>query len=178
MTDITQSFLKTILKYNPDTGIFTWKSRSREHFRNDKGWRTFHCRYSNKKAGCSRKDGYSLICIGKKLFYAHRLAWLYMSGEWAENIDHINRNPSDNRICNLREVTRQENSRNLKLNINNTSGVMGVCWFKRDQLWMVSIRNMSKNMHLGYFESFFDAVCARRSAENNLGYHPNHGRLL
>jgi len=88
-----------LLTYDPYTGLFTWLVDA----------------YSNKvkgKIAGSIKEGYINISIDRKLYRAHRLAWLYVNGVFPSEIDHINRVKSDNRICNLREVSRSENCQN------------------------------------------------------------------
>tara|TARA_R110001606_G_scaffold190822_1_gene338772 strand:+ start:384 stop:701 length:318 start_codon:yes stop_codon:yes gene_type:complete len=98
-------------------------------------------------------------------------------GDWpADQIDHISGDRSDNRIENLREATQTENSRNMKTLANNMSGVMGVSWDKRERHWIATISDDNSSVRLGRFKSFEDAVAARKAAEVEYGYHPNHGR--
>ena len=92
-----------------------------------------------------------------------------------EYTDHINGDGTDNRRINLRSVTPQENCRNRRLHNNNTSGVAGVMWFPVTNRWRAQIKNKGKNNHLGYFKDFNDAVIARKMAEYEMGFHPNHG---
>ena len=89
-------------------------------------------------AGAVRpRDGYIQIAIRRKMYQAHRLAWLYVHGEWPRHqIDHINGNPADNRICNLRDVTQFENMQNLHGPLSrNKSGLLGVSRFLDYDLW-------------------------------------------
>lgn len=163
---ITQSELKELLDYNPETGVFTWKVSN-----------------SNRvKAGASancKKGGYIIIMVKSKAYRAHRLAWLYMYGVWPENqIDHINHNGLDNRIFNLRETTQQENCKNTSISKNNTSGYTGVSLFKDRNKWQAYIMVDRKKIHLGYFEKKDDAALARKAAEIKYGFHPNHGVLM
>jgi hypothetical protein len=91
---------------------------------------------------------------------------LYVYGEWPKlNIDHINRNPSDNRLVNLRDVTQKQNRQNASKRSDNTSGYPGVYWFKRDSKWVANIKHDYKLIHLGLFESLEEAVAARKAAE-------------
>ena len=109
-----QEELKQILDYDPDTGLFRWKIKPRSQ--TDLG----------DIAG-TLCQGYIRITINKKNYYAHRLAWLYMTGQWPVNtVDHINRIRNDNRISNLREATDQEQQFHLGEYKNNTSGFKGV----------------------------------------------------
>ena len=106
---ITQEKLRELLYYNPETGIFRWKNTPSRKV------------HANDIAGTIRPDDYVQIGIGKRYYLAHRIAWLYVHGYLPENdVDHINRNPSDNRIVNLREVSQQCNSRNTDNRKNNT----------------------------------------------------------
>lgn len=157
---ITQQQLKEVLDYNETTGEFTWKvTRSN---RAKKG----------KVAGYKNGQGYWCIKVFGAKYLTHRLAWLYVHGEWPEQeIDHINHDRADNRLCNLRPATRKENSRNAGLRSNNTSGKTGVSLVKHSGRWKSSI----EGIHLGLFDDFGHAVIARDAAERALGYHPNHG---
>jgi len=112
-----------------------------------------------------------------KQYLAHRLIWLYVYGKFPDDqIDHINGDPSDNRIENLRDVTNQENNKNRSKNCNNTSGHIGVCWDKDAEKWRARIDVNGGTKHLGYFNVLEDAVAARQAASVKYGYHKNHGR--
>jgi len=113
-----------------------------------------------------------MIGIGGRTHYAHRLAFLYMLGELPPNqVDHINRNRTDNRWVNLRAATHSDNCRNHTPGANS-SGVTGVYFFKRTGGWMVAIGVNGVNKHLGYFKKKEDAISARRAGEIKYGY-PN-----
>lgn len=100
-----------------------------------------------------------------------------MTGSWPkEQIDHINHVRSDNRWINLREATNQENCKNRSISIRNKSGVVGVRWTKGKTKWAAYIHVNSKDKYLGFFFDKFEAICARKSAENKHGFHANHGR--
>ena len=105
------------------------------------------------------------------------MGWLYVFGEQPSGeIDHINGKRDDNRIENLRIVDKSGNQKNAKLTKRSTSGIMGVTWHSRDKEWTVRINANKKRIHVGVFDSFLDACCARKSLEISLGYHKNHGR--
>nr|WP_175479900.1 HNH endonuclease signature motif containing protein [Paracoccus homiensis] len=107
---------------------------------------------------------------------AHRVAWAVIHGRWPNGeIDHINGDRSDNRLANLREVTKRENHRNMAIRSDNTSGVTGVYWAREKGKWAAYIK-ADKMVALGRYDTFAEAVAARRAAEKVLGYHPNHGR--
>jgi hypothetical protein len=154
---LTQKRLKEVLRYYPGSGIFRWKTTGKGRKR--------------KIAGCKRPDGYILIRIDGQLHFAHRLAFLYVHGYFPENqIDHIDRNRSNNKIKNLREISQQCNSRNTGNPIDNTSGVKGVCWYEKYNKWMVRICANGKRRHLGYYKNFDDAVMSRYEAEKELNW--------
>ena len=176
---LTQERLKELLTYNPITGVFTWKPR--------KGEKSFNTRLAGREAGSvqnrgnGRKGVRIKIRVNNKFHFAHRLVWLYVYGKFPDNeIDHINGNPLDNRLCNLRDVDRALNCRNLTIRTHNKSGLHGVWFSKKSGRYVVRIgdnhptRKGSK--FIGSYLNFFDACCARKSAELKYNYHPNHGR--
>lgn len=164
--------LRKLLTYDPDTGDLTWLAR-----RDVKAsWNT---RYAGRPAlACVHEDGYRKGRIHRKLVRAHRVAWALHHGRWPNlDLDHINGDRSDNRISNLREVTRSENQRNMRLPSDNRSGVIGVYWNTQRQRWVAEIRDTrGKKQHLGAFADLDAAAAARRAAEQAAGYHENHGR--
>lgn len=162
--DITQEYLKSVLHYDPDTGIFTRRSL--------KGTPA-----AGKVAG-SIQHGYRAIQIDGKKYYAHRLAFLYMTGEFPPlQVDHINGSRSDNRISNLRSVEQSINMQNMKLYSRNSSGVSGVTWHKRHKKWQAHITAFRQEIYLGEFDDWFEAVCKRKSAEVYHGFNENHGNI-
>ena len=125
-----------------------------------------------KAAGFYQGRGYLQISIDDRLYFAHRIAWLVHYGAHPEgDIDHINGVKDDNRICNLRLVSPAENQMNVALSKRNKSGIVGVHWNNKKSRWVVTIRKET----LGYFTDLFEAACARRSAENRLGFSEGHG---
>ena len=148
--------LKEILSYSPDTGIFTWKV---SHPRAKAG----------SPAGAIDHYGYVVIRLDGVLYKAHRLAWLYVKGEWpTKNLDHINQIKCDNRISNLRSVGQSVNMHNARIKSTNKSGVAGVCWRQDRRKWCARIKIGYKNIFLGNFDCKDEAVQARRQAEKRL----------
>ena len=131
MEIFTAEYLRNILNYNSFTGIWT----------------------KNKKiAGYLTKQGYIIIQIDYIKYYAHRLAWFYMKGEWPPNeIDHIDKVKSNNRFNNLRLATSRQNSFNVNIRSNNTSGIKGVYWNKSHKKWQAQIKQAGKQIYLGRF---------------------------
>lgn len=131
---LTQEILKKIIHYNPDTGTVHWRERGREFFDDEWHWKSWNTNYSGKEAGstplCNGKE-YTCIRIFYKAYRVHRLIWLYMEGYFPETIDHIDGCGTNNRFNNLRDVSRSDNQKNLRLCSNNTSGFTGVSWCKR-----------------------------------------------
>ena len=158
ITTLTQIHLKNTLQYNPLTGIFTNKKKG-------------------LKAGTATDQGYVRIGIDNNYYKAHRLAFLYMLGLFpSDQVDHINGNRSDNRWLNLRSASNAINQKNRKTQKNNTSKVTGISWSKERVAWEASIRVNKRRVSLGRHSDWFEAVCARMSANNKYDFHPNHGR--
>ena len=138
--------LKELLIYDPTTGIFNWKVKVGKH---------------NVGDVAGTKQRYVRIRISGKDYMAHRLAWLYAYGCWPVNqIDHINRDKLDNRLCNLRDVPQSINQRNVGLRKDNSSGVRGVSWDSRHSAWRVQILGK----FTGHFPTIEDAARAVQSA--------------
>lgn len=179
----SQKYLKQCLDYNPDTGVFTWKVRPLEHFKNSHGMRIFNSQRSGKAAGNEieltkyRKKYIQIRCSGLSST-AHRLAWIYIHGAipLGMEIDHKNGDGTDNRICNLRIVTRAENGKNIKKKSNNTSGFNGVSWSREKCKWSAQITVNGKVMSLGRFKNINDAIEAREKANDKYGFYKNHGQ--
>jgi hypothetical protein len=175
-TDLTPQELQRRLDYNPETGNFIWLPVKRENFTSDRIHKSWNSRYAGKRAG-TPFQGYVMISINKRHFLAHRLAWFHFYGFWPQaDIDHINGDRSDNRISNLRDVTRLENRRNSSMHGRNKSGTSGVDWFKPASLWRARIYDAGKEVNIGYFKSKEEAVAARLAAQPQYKYHENHGR--
>jgi hypothetical protein len=167
MKQLTQARLKERLHYDPVTGIFTWKE---VRYSNSLANTLINARDVGRRAGTNLK-GYVNIWLDGRGYGAQRLAFLYMTGRWpVEQVDHINRNRSDNRWCNLREVTLRENLLNKSVYSNNTSGIPGVNWHKRDKKWYVRINTAAGRKHVGAYESIEEATAARKQAEKKYGY--------
>jgi hypothetical protein len=109
--------------------------------------------------------------------YAHRVAWAMHYGEWPNGvIDHINGDGNDNRIKNLRLATVSDNAKNAKLSKANSSGMTGVTYIKNRGKWRGQIVHQGRCNFLGHFNDVNEAISARKKAEVEYGFHPNHGR--
>lgn len=172
--------LRKLIHHEPDTGKLFWKHRDVSMFSHTQ--MPFHYyylwnkKYANKEIGPNTR-GYIRISLFGRKYQAHRVIWALHYGEWPKDqIDHINGVKSDNSIVNLRVVTDAENRKNMPLRSDNKSGVSGVR--HRKNCWITEIVVNRKNIHIGCFENFEDAVAARKAAEIQYGFHENHGRPL
>lgn len=163
---LTQELLKQFVHYDPDTGILM-----RTHAL-DRGHNLIRKEFVPRSITA---QGYRQISLFKSPCLVHRLAFLYMVGREALEIDHVNGDRLDNRWCNLREVTSSENRRNMGLSKANKSGVSGVYFYPRYQKWEVTITRGGVHEYLGRYQDLGEAVAIRRRAEIDLDFHPNHG---
>jgi hypothetical protein len=152
-TDLTAEFVRSVLNYDRSTGVFTWLPR----LDRPKHQMTF----AGKVAGARGSDGYVRIYVAGRKYGAHTLAWLYEHGCWPEyNLDHINRDPSDNRIENLREATPALQLANTRT--RNALGVRGV--YLKNNRYCAGITINGNYKHLGTFTTAQDAVAAYDAA--------------
>lgn len=151
--DLSAQEIRSLLDYCPQTGIFTWLPRP-----DIPKWTG---KWAGKVAGRVGHHGYIEIGVYDRPRKAHRLAWLWMTGEWpASDIDHINGDRADNRWENLREATASQNQHNRAAEKRNKSGFKGVSWSKQNKKWQVHI--MSRNRR--YFVGFYDDKKAAAAA--------------
>lgn len=161
---LTQQYLKACVEYSPDTGAFT--ARLSSSSRNE----------GDSLGALGGSHGYLSIAVAGRSYLAHRLAWFYVHGEWPEQIDHIDRNRHNNRICNLRPCTHQENTWNVGLRHPTRSGVVGVNWNASRHKWVAKITIDQRTKTLGYFDELSPAIAARKQAEQeHRGHFLNKG---
>lgn len=175
---LTSEYVRTLLYYDPETGMLTWKYRDPKTMKGGRDKGNWNDQFAGKEAFTYRmKSGYLQGAINRKALYAHRVAWLIHYGEWPEEqVDHINGYRDDNRIVNLRLANDQLNRMNQRTPKTNSSGRVGISFSKQSGKWHAYIGNKNSRINLGLFASFDDAVAARDSAEKKLKYHKNHGR--
>lgn len=172
---VTFARLRELLTYDPETGHFTWLAKDLSLFKNESMRDKWNRRCAGKRAGGVNNRGYRQILIDGKTHSCHRLAWLYMTGSLPRwEIDHLNGDRDDNRFANLRHVTPLENGRNKRRPHDNKSGVLGVSCIRGR--WRAQIGVNYRTRYLGSFDTFEQAVSARKTAERQYGYHENHGR--
>jgi len=164
---LTQEEVKRLLSYDKDTGLLRWRifKAANACVGDVAGWIT-----------TNRCKKYKRIGINKKQYYVHRIIWLYVYGYFPIEVDHIDGCGTNNKIKNLREVTHLENNKNKRLRKGNKSGVNGVVFITESRKWQARLMINYKNVSLGFYTDWFDAVCARKSSEYKYGFHENHGK--
>ena len=165
-TPITAEALREIVEYNQDTGVFSYKvSTSR--------------RVAGCKAGHKSHQGYISLSIRGRNYRAHRLAFLYMTGNLPSpelQVDHINGVRDDNRFSNLRIVTNSINAQNKAVaKRGSRTGFIGVCWHKSSKKYHAQIRLNGKSHHLGLFSTAEEAHLAYATAKSEM--HPGSKRI-
>ena len=146
-----------------------------DNFYYKNGW--LYRKKDNKKIGTKAGAGYLYTYSNGGVFLIHRIIYLMHNSDFDQSlsIDHIDGNPLNNKIENLRAVTHKQNLRNQKMRSTNTSGVMGV--YKHGERWRVRIKVDGVFMHLGLFKDFNEAVKVRKQTEVEYGFHANHGNV-
>lgn len=144
----TRESVLSFLSYDQENGKLYWKPRSPKT-QPDRTWNT---RWAGREAGHINDQGYRIICLNYIKYRAHQLIWLIHYREWpTSELDHINRNPEDNRIINLRIATRSENNANTGVRRNSKSGLKGA--YPEGKRWRASLTKDGRGIHLGRFET-------------------------
>lgn len=147
---LAQSLLTELLNYDPLTGVFTWKVA-----------RSGNVKVGGVAGSLNKQSGYREIWIGERQYVAHRLAWLYMTGEWPEHtVDHEDLDKDNNRWANLRAATQAQQCANRGLKSDNKSGFKGVSWSKESNRWYASIKIKGKSRNLGMYNTPEEASAA------------------
>ena len=153
MSDLTQARLKELLEYDPDTGLFRWRTARPNGVK------------PGQFAGSKQLQGYIHIWVDGVPHKAHRVAWLYVYGELpSTDIGHIDGNRANNRIGNLRQTNNSQNIANSKRRVDNTSGIKGVSFFAPRQRWRARIRHQGRPIFLGHFATPEEAAAAYKAA--------------
>ncbi|UVK55105.1 HNH endonuclease [Mesorhizobium sp. AR02] len=152
MPALTAERARELLIYDPETGALRW--------------RVPRGVASGALAGTRTADGYTQVEIDYRLYRAHRVIWLMMTGKWPKHlVDHRNGMRADNRWKNLREATPLQNARNRKPGKSNSSGTVGVSFIASRKKWQAYIGLDNQIVKLGHFEDKTDAISARQEAE-------------
>jgi hypothetical protein len=174
--NLSGELLRSLVQYDGVTGSMIWQERPCHLFTNQAQMKRWNRNYAGKNAAHVHPDGYAHTKIGNYYYGTHRLVWLYTHGLFPDGeIDHINGDRADNRIDNLRDVSKSTNHRNKQRPFHNKTGVIGVKLTKRG-VYMAEIFDGERKVFLGSFKDLRDAQIARLAAERVLGYHRNHGR--
>ena len=152
MEQLTAARLRELLAYDHKTGILTRRVRTTNRIK------------VGNEAGTLRTNGYREVMLDGKLCASHRVAWAIVHGYWpVGEIDHVNGIRDDNRLSNLRDVSRSVNQQNIKRpkrDNNSGSSVPGVCWHKRDHRFRVRATLSGKQIHIGSFRTLAEAESA------------------
>lgn len=163
---LTQERVKELFTYDPESGVLRWRVQRGPKRPGD-------------VAGCEAKQTvgkwYLQIRIDYRLYYVHRVVYLYQMGELPIEVDHEDGNGLNNRWDNLRNVDRLGNRMNCRRSCVNTSGVVGVHYNKGSRRWDAYINKNKGRTYLGGFASKDEAAVARKRAEVEFGFHANHG---
>ena len=152
MTD--KDFILKFVRLDPSDGSFVWLMRSGDD-RITKGWNS---KYAGKRADNLMCIGYRRILIHGRYFLAHRVVWLLTFGEWPENeIDHIDCDPANNRIQNLRPANRSQQNQNQRISRRNKAGIKGVFFDARDKKWVAKLNKDGRQVFSGYFSTSDEA---------------------
>lgn len=184
MSNLPVDKLNEYLIADFETGKLFWKPRLPSHFtgnfRNtaEQQCRSWNTRYAGKQAFTAQdKDGYFVGAILGNLYKSHRVIWAMKHGHWPKiGIDHDDGNKENNKIWNLKLADQSKNMKNSSMRKDNQSGVMGVYWDASKRKWAARININKKPKFIGRFDKKDEAIAARKLAERNNDYHPNHGR--
>ena len=175
--ELSKSLVRDLLDYNPITGHLRWRTRDRKWFSSDRAWRTFNTRFANKPALTSTNtSGYFQGPFLGKHELAHRLIWVWMTGDIPDEIDHKDGVRTNNKWVNLRNVCRSTNAKNHARQRNSTTGFTGVGFSEEHQKYRARITFEGKRHHLGLFTTPKEAAKAYDLAKRSFGFHDNHGR--
>lgn len=163
--DPSRDFLRDLFDYDPNTGNLIYR-------------RSVPQKKAGSIAGTRHYSGYLIVCISYKIYMLHRLVWAWHYGPAAVDveIDHKDHDKSNNRIENLRTVSRRGNALNQPLYKNSRSSVTGIQWRPKYRYWEVSVAVGNKRRHVGTFKSYDEALAARNEAYAAEGYTASHGK--
>jgi hypothetical protein len=157
---LTATEARQLFHYDPETGILIWRTRSRQECKSEMAWRAMSGLFGTA-AGTIAVNGYRSISVNGKRYYAHRLAWLIVTGNWpTADVDHCNGDRSDNRWSNLRAATRSQNHQNRA-----AKPTTGASWHTKAGKWRAVIAVNGRQFHIGTFDTQDEAAEAYRKAK-------------
>jgi len=171
-------YLNECYTYNPGSGVLTRKERPEKHFKSLAACKSVNKRFAGTTSNIPCETGYYITSLDYKYYLSHRIIWKMVHGEDPGFIDHIDGDRTNNRISNLRIVSRKENAMNRAVQRNSSTGIHGVTINRRGKKYDVYIKIDKVRTYLGSTKDLFEACCLRKSAEFSMGFHPNHGRPL
>lgn len=175
-------YLRMLFVHDEESGELTWSKRKSESFNGSEDrpadWlcTNWNNRYAGRKAGSRRPHGYHMTMVDGVHYMTHRIIWKLKTGEDPVEIDHIDGDRTNNRMANLRSVTRGINMKNKSLYKSNKSGIPGVEFHTRDKVWVAKIGVDGGQVQLGSYPTKDEAIAARIAGQVMLDYHENHGR--
>lgn len=159
-------YLKSLLHYNPDTGVLMWLGRSRDHFNNERLADNWNKLFAWKDVNESPQVYRNTLTFNGVKYTLSRIAYFMHHGEMHDRVVYIDEDNSNNRITNLRVVDQDGDAITRKISKNNMSGYTGVAWRKDCKRWVAHITVGYKRIHLGYFEDIDDAIAARKDVDS------------
>lgn len=170
--------LRARLNYCPETGLLTWKARAYDPGQPTRAISTWNARYAGRPAlHATDNVGYRRGSFEGQMLLAHRVSWALHHGRWpVDLLDHIDGNPSNNRMANLREVDATGNQQNMRRRQSSRTGVTGVNHHAASGQFIAQINVRGQYFYLGLHPTIEAAAAARKAAEREHGFHPNHGR--
>lgn len=162
----SQEYLQECFDYNPKTGILHWKERPLHHFKTKSGCLQANARFAGKEAGtlASNGNGYTFksICINYTRYVVARIVYKLVHNEEPVEIDHIDINPENLKLLNLRPCTSSQNKMNRNVRSNSRTGLKGVGWYSPSKKYRARIKIDGKEITLGYFDDpkkAYEAYC-------------------
>lgn len=175
---LTAKIVYELFDCDPLTGKLYWKRRASRWFATGRACSVWNAKHATKEAFTYKDcDGYFMGRIFGKSYFAHRIIYFHSYGWLPQEVDHLNGKPSDNRIMNLRAVTRAQNQQNRRLQHNNTSGYAGVYFDKQRKVWRGNVWHNGKKHSCGYSETKEGAHIAVLTKRKELGgFTERHGK--
>lgn len=164
--DLTQELIAKVLKYDALSGTLVWISN-------------LHSKRAipgSRAGSLIQKTGYRSISLFGRTYPEHHLIWFIVNGVWPSGqIDHENQVRDDNRIANLRDVTKAENARNRSRNPHSRLGEAGIWFNLRTHKYVAEITMNGKKVYQKSFDDIDEAIKERKAKSLELGFHVNHG---
>jgi len=176
-------YLRECFNYDPIEGKLYWNDdRPLTHFKTKAAYVGWKKVCSGKEAGCIAKIRtltYRIVKVCGLRTTCSKVMYALYYGHYVEMVDHIDGNPLNNKIENLKASSADMNAKNIGLSKRNTSGIGGVSWDKTMCMWKASgsksLEGRRRTIHLGYYDTIFEAACVRLSWQNTNGYSLRHG---